>query len=48
MLENGGQHMSAIPFDCLNNYTLKLHQPFNPLTTKLFNLNFHSLEVVSR
>ena len=23
-------------------------QSFNPLTAKLFNLNFHSLEVVSR
>ena len=24
------------------------HFSFNPLTAKLFNLNFHSLEVVSR
>ena len=23
-------------------------QPFNPLTAKLFNLNFHRLEVMSR
>ena len=26
----------------------KLFQRFNPLTAKLFNLNFHPLEVVSR
>ena len=26
----------------------KLVHRFNPLTAKLFNLNFHSLEVVSR
>ena len=27
----------------------KLHsRPFNPLTAKLFNLNFHPLEVVAR
>ena len=26
----------------------KTIQSFNPLTTKLFNLNFHPLEVVSR
>ena len=25
-----------------------LSLPFNPLTAKLFNLNFHPLEVVSR
>ena len=26
----------------------KVFQRFNPLTAKLFNLNFHQLEVVSR
>ena len=26
----------------------KIIQSFNPLTAKLFNLNFHLLEVVSR
>ena len=26
----------------------KVFKRFNPLTAKLFNLNFHSLEVVSR
>ena len=27
---------------------IQIFIPFNPLTAKLFNLNFHSLEVVSR
>ena len=29
-------------------WSLGLFQCFNPLTVKLFNLNFHPLEVVSR
>ena len=35
------------PFGC-DGFFYKFIQRFNPLTAKLFNLNFHPLEVVDR
>ena len=42
---NGGCHVEKR----ISKPTLSIHiRPLNPLTSKLFNLNFHPLEVVSR
>ena len=35
-------------FAILWNFVLAYSKLINPLTAKLFNLNFHSLEIVSR